>query len=480
MRAYFTSGAQIAAALGRAHEAGIVHRDISTRKTCSSPNQLVAAKVLDVGIARRYAGYRAPGVVSEAATEVAFFHEQEGALHGTPGYLVTPSRRAGDAVRKSASDRHLPWGVLLLRAFVSGVRPFGVQGDHGKRWVAVMRDEPAHTGERCDPALEVSALVHRCLEKDPSKRPPNARELGGALAEGLASKPKHGSRVRPPRGASKFLVCRPPRRPYARGSVARGVLLGRGARRRVGRSPLPSGARGIARRGAARRSSFRKLAASFLHKGRREITELPITGTSNPAARAAYQEACGAFRRVRLASSRDPPARRPWAKDDGFVAGSAPVAHLEATSSEVAEADGAFRWVSEHGIGSARRASPGMAPWVRGARRAGIPPTTNAGPSSSATACRRFPNDAEFESCSPVRNHAGCRSRRSASSMLAPPCAWTQPTEMRSRPSGACYVDRDETTEAAAIFDRCDEGRGLDCLHDRLRFASGDRAGAAI
>ena len=154
--------ADVLAALGAAHAAGIVHRDIKPSNVLLCPDG--AVKVSDFGIAK---------------TASAMTLTDHGTLLGTPGYLA-PERLSGDPATPR-SDLYSV-GVLLYEA-LSGRPPF-----EGDTPVDLMR---AIDASRPDPLLEhrpdlpahLVGAVERAMQKEPSARFATAAEMAAALAD---------------------------------------------------------------------------------------------------------------------------------------------------------------------------------------------------------------------------------------------------------------------------------------------------------
>jgi eukaryotic-like serine/threonine-protein kinase len=151
---------EILAALGAAHAAGIIHRDIKPGNVLLTEDGHV--KVSDFGIAK---------------TVDDLDQTQTAELVATPGYLA-PERLAGGAASQR-SDLYSV-GVLLYEA-LSGRRPFG-----GDTPLAVMRAiergqaEPL-TSFRPSPPADVIAVVERAMSRDPRRRFASAEEMAAAL-----------------------------------------------------------------------------------------------------------------------------------------------------------------------------------------------------------------------------------------------------------------------------------------------------------
>jgi serine/threonine-protein kinase len=149
-------GAQIADALGAAHERGVIHRDIKPQ------NVLVTAsgdlKVTDFGIARA-----ASAVTSSAS----------GAIFGTAGY-ISPEQSLGEPVGP-ASDLY-SLGVVLYE-MLTGELPFAADNS-----IAVCMkhvNEPPRPPNLLNPDIPegMNALVLMLLAKHPTDRYGSAMEL---------------------------------------------------------------------------------------------------------------------------------------------------------------------------------------------------------------------------------------------------------------------------------------------------------------
>ena len=164
---------QAALALGVAHEARVVHRDVKPANILVRPDGVV--KLTDFGIAR--------ALDSSGHTRV-------GEMLGTPNY-ISPEQAMGQQAT-GASDLYA-LGVVA-HEMLTGERPF----DRGTPIATAM----SHVNEPPPPLpedvpQELRAVVEALLEKQPADRPENARavaimlgfedtELAG-LAEGLAT-----------------------------------------------------------------------------------------------------------------------------------------------------------------------------------------------------------------------------------------------------------------------------------------------------
>jgi eukaryotic-like serine/threonine-protein kinase len=181
-------GSQIAEALAAAHRAGVVHRDLkpSNVMLLQEEQQAEVVKVLDFGLARVAGG---SGDSGEALTRT-------GSVFGTPEYM-SPEQARGEIVDYRADLYAL--GVILYE-LLSGRQPF-VAPELVAVLIKHIHELPAPLP--ADIPEPIASYVMSLLEKEPSRRPGDARQVAKALRR-LAPPSGHFSTA-PPRAASTEL-----------------------------------------------------------------------------------------------------------------------------------------------------------------------------------------------------------------------------------------------------------------------------------
>ncbi|MCA9668610.1 MAG: serine/threonine protein kinase [Myxococcales bacterium] len=171
-------GAAIAEALAEAHRHGVLHRDLK-------PNNVMLAadgrpRVLDFGLAMGLPEDEgaASGDAAMSVTKAPPFAHTSTGLRGTPHYMAPEQWAEGEA---STATDIWAFGVVLLQ-MLSGKLPYGEVGSLFTLAVRVSSEAAVPgletLGERV-PARLV-ALLGRCLDKQPDRRP-SAAEVARAL-----------------------------------------------------------------------------------------------------------------------------------------------------------------------------------------------------------------------------------------------------------------------------------------------------------
>ncbi|GLY88259.1 serine/threonine-protein kinase [Actinoallomurus iriomotensis] len=152
--------AGIAEALADIHAAGVLHRDL---KPANVLLEATGPKVIDFGVAQAHDGSRMT---------------QTGASVGTVPFMA-PEQAGGGEV--TAASDVFALGSLLAYA-ATGVLPFG-DGTTGEVLYRIIHTEPDPAALDChDDGLR--ALITRCLDKDPARRPTPAQ-----IVEACADRP---------------------------------------------------------------------------------------------------------------------------------------------------------------------------------------------------------------------------------------------------------------------------------------------------
>ncbi len=188
LRKAIAIAAQVADALARAHEIGVVHRDLKPDNLMVSVDG--AAKVLDFGLAKLLAVDHPTD--ADASTSIS----KDGAVMGTLGYM---SPEQANGVKLDFRSDQFSFGSVLYE-MVTGVPAFQ-RKTAAETAAAILRDEPERIGLRM---LQAPApfiwIVERCLAKDPQQRYASTRDLARDLAavrDRIADAPAHRTEPRP-------------------------------------------------------------------------------------------------------------------------------------------------------------------------------------------------------------------------------------------------------------------------------------------
>jgi len=156
---------QVASGLARAHERGILHRDIKPGNIIVDKDGV--ARIIDFGLAK-----------SAAATAT-----MDGSTKGTPLYM-SPEQASG----KPLDGRTDLWSLgAVLFEMLAGRAPFPGE-EHLAILRAVVHDTPPKLREvRPEVPPEVERIVSRALEKDPAQRYPSGAEMVRDLSAALTA-----------------------------------------------------------------------------------------------------------------------------------------------------------------------------------------------------------------------------------------------------------------------------------------------------
>ena len=146
-------------ALGAAHRAGIVHRDVKPANLMVTPDGVI--KITDFGIARAADGV---GIT------------QTGAVMGTPQYL-SPEQARGETASPASDVYSL--GVVAFEC-LAGRRPFDADSPVATALAHLQQPVPDLPD---DVPSDLAAVVHRALSKNPADRYPDGAAFAAALRD---------------------------------------------------------------------------------------------------------------------------------------------------------------------------------------------------------------------------------------------------------------------------------------------------------
>ncbi|WP_254898274.1 Stk1 family PASTA domain-containing Ser/Thr kinase [Kitasatospora sp. NA04385] len=172
----------VLAALGAAHRAGLVHRDVKPENVLITDNGMV--KVADFGLVRVLEGGDATGA---SATET-------GQLLGTVSYL------APEQIRQEPTDQRVDVYAagILLYEMLTGAKPH--TGEHAAQVMYRHLHEDVPAPSLTAPAVgpELDAIVAAATSRDPQARPWDAVELLAAVQRARRSLPVEQLDAEPP------------------------------------------------------------------------------------------------------------------------------------------------------------------------------------------------------------------------------------------------------------------------------------------
>lgn len=151
---------QVAKGLERAHEEGIIHRDIKSENIMITTGGQV--KIMDFGLAK-----------SPGATKIT----GQSSTLGTVRYMSPEQSRGSDVDHRTDI-----WSLgVVLYETVSGRPPFTGEYDQAVVYSILNQDPEPLTGLRSGVPMRLERLVERCLEKDPAERYQSVLDLASDL-----------------------------------------------------------------------------------------------------------------------------------------------------------------------------------------------------------------------------------------------------------------------------------------------------------
>ncbi len=175
LKEFFRLAIPLADALAKAHEKGVMHRDVKPGNVIVTPESV--PKVLDFGLARIQRPAEKAADLAEPTRSLEL--TRKGTVIGTVAYM-SPEQAEGKPV-DSRTDI-FSFGVVIYE-MLTGRRPF--EGDTSARLMSsILKDEPPSvTSLKPEIPREVARVINRCLGKDVRQRYQSMLDVLHALEE---------------------------------------------------------------------------------------------------------------------------------------------------------------------------------------------------------------------------------------------------------------------------------------------------------
>jgi serine/threonine protein kinase len=165
-------GLQVSAGLAKAHDSGIVHRDVKPANVMQSPDGHV--KILDFGLAKLLDADATPIAAAGGIQDFsALTRTQTGLVKGTPAYM-SPEQVMGEDL--DARSDLFSLGVMLFE-MATGEVPFRRATSLEMMHAIAFDETPTMRGLQPNLPGNFQRIVQRCLRKRPADRYPHARAL---------------------------------------------------------------------------------------------------------------------------------------------------------------------------------------------------------------------------------------------------------------------------------------------------------------
>ncbi|MDZ4859590.1 MAG: protein kinase, partial [Candidatus Hydrogenedentes bacterium] len=156
--------------LQHAHDRGLVHQDVKSANVLIGANDI--AKVTDFGLARAFA-------VAEQRLDEAAMIAGGVTNVGMTRFYCSPEQANGDKLTKKTDM--WSWAMSMLEAFT--VKVVWYRGTEGPQILQKFLEQSATNPKLLPMPAPFAAIMKRCLEADPEKRPEHMNEIAVALME---------------------------------------------------------------------------------------------------------------------------------------------------------------------------------------------------------------------------------------------------------------------------------------------------------